>query len=444
LLLCLWLGFAFQIGNAFAAPIALGQSVVPLNAPWKFHTGDDPDWANSGFDDSRWETVDLTPLPGAHDGDVGLKGYVPGWSMRGHRFYSGYAWYRMRVSVSAPIGDTLALTGPTDVDQTYQIFFNGKLLGSDGDFSHAQPVIHSIQPRIYALPRSLWRPEPNGGYSGVIALRVWMSPFVPQASDSGGIHVAPAIGSSDGVAALYRLQWLQTFEGYVVDATEAILFLLVAVMALCLQPFDRRDTFYAWLGAALILLAAARGNQAIYFWMQWESLRQFALFRLVLVDSLVLGAWLMAWRAYFLPDRQRWIGPAIVAATCALLVSQLFGYGILWPSLPHGMIAASHTVATYLRCLFVLLLAVIVGYGIVERARDVWIALPAVILVAIGLFAQELGALGVPGIWFPFGVGVSRTEYAYAALVIALFAVLLHRLLGYARLRKKMIDPSVS
>jgi hypothetical protein len=28
--------------------------------------------------------------------------------------------------------------------------------------------------------------------------------------------------------------------------------------------------------------------------------------------------------------------------------------------------------------------------------------------------------------------------------VIALFAVLLHRLLGYARLRKKMIDPSVS
>jgi hypothetical protein len=38
----------------------------------------------------------------------------------------------------------------------------------------------------------------------------------------------------------------------------------------------------------------------------------------------------------------------------------------------------------------------------------------------------EVSALGVPGIWFPFGVGVSRTQYAYAAMVVGL-AVLLVR-----------------
>jgi hypothetical protein len=32
----------------------------------------------------------------------------------------------------------------------------------------------------------------------------------------------------------------------------------------------------------------------------------------------------------------------------------------------------------------------------------------------------------VPGIWFPFGIGVSRTQYIYA-IVIALLAVLLVR-----------------
>jgi hypothetical protein len=36
--------------------------------------------------------------------------------------------------------------------------------------------------------------------------------------------------------------------------------------------------------------------------------------------------------------------------------------------------------------------------------------------------------LHVPGIWFPFGTGVSRTEYAYAAFDVALFVLLLHRI----------------
>jgi hypothetical protein len=59
--------------------VALGHSLVALNGPWQFHTGDDPRWADPGYDDSAWETVDLTPATGAHDPDVGLAGYVPGW-----------------------------------------------------------------------------------------------------------------------------------------------------------------------------------------------------------------------------------------------------------------------------------------------------------------------------------------------------------------------------
>jgi hypothetical protein len=57
------------------APITLGDSVVPLNGPWKFTVGDSPIdpatheylWAESGFDDSNWETMDLTPVPGVVD-----------------------------------------------------------------------------------------------------------------------------------------------------------------------------------------------------------------------------------------------------------------------------------------------------------------------------------------------------------------------------------------
>ena len=95
-----------------AAQIRIGSSMTPLNGPWKFHTGDDPRWADPAFADTGWETVDLTPLPGAHDTDVGLARYVPGWASRGHQGYSGYAWYRLRIRVDRPPGTALALTGP--------------------------------------------------------------------------------------------------------------------------------------------------------------------------------------------------------------------------------------------------------------------------------------------------------------------------------------------
>ena len=71
--------------------IKLGESTVELAGPWKFHVGDDTAWAQLDFNDSRWEEVDLTP-----DGKTGLSS---GWTARGHKGYSGFAWYRIRVDV---------------------------------------------------------------------------------------------------------------------------------------------------------------------------------------------------------------------------------------------------------------------------------------------------------------------------------------------------------
>jgi hypothetical protein len=62
---------AASAAPAADARITIGQAVVALNGPWKFHTGDDPKWAEPAFDDSAWETVDLTPPAGARDNDVG-------------------------------------------------------------------------------------------------------------------------------------------------------------------------------------------------------------------------------------------------------------------------------------------------------------------------------------------------------------------------------------
>ena len=77
--------------NDDVVPLHLGQSMVPLYGPWKFQVGDSPIdpannqpmWAQPEFDDTTWETVDLTPKDTVNPFQ-GLSGYVPGWGERGH------------------------------------------------------------------------------------------------------------------------------------------------------------------------------------------------------------------------------------------------------------------------------------------------------------------------------------------------------------------------
>jgi hypothetical protein len=148
------------------AQVTLGQSAVPLYGPWKFTVGDSPIdpktgkplWAEPDFDDSKWETVDLTPKDGAFDPVAGLTGYVPGWTAKRHPGYWGYAWYRIRVQVltqpgQARQGEGLPLAGPADLDDAYQVFDNGELAGHFGDFTGRKPEIYYAQPKMFPLPQ---------------------------------------------------------------------------------------------------------------------------------------------------------------------------------------------------------------------------------------------------------------------------------------------------
>jgi len=55
------------------------------------------------------------------------------------------------------------------------------------------------------------------------------------------------------------------------------------------------------------------------------------------------------------------------------------------------------------------------------------LALATLLAIVASYFGTELlDPLGVPGIWFPFGIGVSRTQYIFA-LLIPLLGVLIVR-----------------
>jgi len=402
--------------------IQLGESSVPLNGPWKFHRNDDPRWADPSFDDDGWESVDLTPPPGARDNDVGFTGFVPGWAARGHAGYVGFAWYRLRFRISPPPGGTLALDGPFVVDSAYQAYLNGRLLGGVGDFERAPPTAYGFhRPRLFVLPADLAR-----GGDMLLAVRVWMGAWGASDPEGGGIHIAPVIGESAVVAAHYRLQWLEVFEGYVVDAVEGLLFLALMIMVLSLAPFDREDRTYIWMAAALLLLAIIRGNQAFLFWWQFETIHDFELFIATLAVPLSLGAWVIAWRSWFALES---FPPKLVAVlTAALIVIQFMSRSWFYGVFPHAANVLLHYALIVVRLGFLLLFFAIIVQGVRARRPERWFVLPAMLTLGVGLFAQELSTVGVPGIWFPYGVGVSRTEYAYAVFDVVLFFVLQRRL----------------
>ena len=117
-LLSLFLGSA-ATGTQGQTQVTLGNSTVPLNGPWKFRTGDNMAWAQPDFDDSSWAAMDMTPAAGLYDPILGSSGYLPGWTARGYKGHSGYAWYRLRTNVQD--GQTrLAIKMPDNVDDAYR------------------------------------------------------------------------------------------------------------------------------------------------------------------------------------------------------------------------------------------------------------------------------------------------------------------------------------
>lgn len=411
-------------------PIVLGKAAAPLNGPWKFHIGDDARWANPDFDDSAWETVDLTPPANAHDGDVGLTGNVPGWQTRGHRGYSGYAWYRMRIAVEAPPGEGLALVGPPYVDSAYQVYANGRLLGEFGNFSGAMPVVYGIhRPKLFPLSLDVF-PLSNAT-GGVIAIRVWMGPWMLADPSAGGIYIAPSLGTNAGALAKYHAQLWECIRGYIVDAAEGLIFLVLALAACALIPFDRNNPAYRWMAAALVFVGIARANQAVFFWWSFESYQAIEIVTGILMGPLSLAAWTIAWYHWSKPQRLARL-PAIVGGlTLALMVSttlrRSWFYGVFSPSFEIALRYFSMSV----RFAFLALTLVILFRVLRQQSRERWFLAGAMLIMSVALFASELSLIGIPGIWFPFGVGVSRTEYAYAVFYVAVVALLLRRLYSF-------------
>jgi hypothetical protein len=442
-----------------AAPITLGQSVVPLYGPWKFQIGDSPVnpvthaplWSEPGYDDSKWESVDLKPIPGTVDPFTRDPDYVPGWTTKGHAGYWGWAWYRIRVSIAAKPGDQIALATFRSVDDAYQLFDNGELVGSWGTFRGPgkPPIAYFTQPAMFVLPFVLPQYpsparsgpasiEPTAPVTEVLAFRVWMGPVrLSHHPFSGGFHYAPVLGESGAIAAKNHMEWLQLIQEYVFSSSLSALFLLLTIVAASLILFDRSDPVYLWVAAALMLSSFRECNFSLANWTQLVSIREFFVALEVFVAPLAIGILAMVWWKWFQFRRPAWVPKSIAALTLLDMVFELLGENLLY-GVPNSTGAVFHASSEVVRLGLLGLLAFIAVKGIREKGREGWLVLPAVVLMAFEQFQSELISLHMHGTFFAFGTVFFYNEAADMVLAAAIALLLLRRLVFSIRSQRQM------
>ena len=420
----------------WAEQVVLGSSTAELNGPWKFRKGDNLQWAQAEFNDAGWASVDLTPPSGSYDPFLGTSGFMPGWTSLGDAGYWGYAWYRLRINVQYDPGLSqggLEIKMPGDVDDAYQVYVNGQQVGEFGKFTNKGVKTYLSLPRAYALPQGV-----NGGQI-TIAIRVWMDASTPLTNpDSGGLHGPPILGQAGPIERMVRLDWDAINHSQVSRFVELAILLLAIIVCGVLFWLDRKERAYLWLGVTcggIVLqgLVSLIGNYTALM-PAWLN---FLLADAVLVPA-VIALWILFWAYWFRMGRMArlhymvWGFAGGLAVTMAMMRAPL--YGRLVPV--HWIVGLAPT-AVFLKLLLGSLLLWVAWEGMRKDHAGAWLAMPALGLVAVSLYQQELMIVHLRPTYFPFGMAVSISEIAVVVSLNIITILLMRRFLQSLRLRQQ-------
>ena len=384
------------------ASVTLGRSAADLFGPWRFHTGDDPGWAQPGFDDSHWESVDLDSPDDGPTPELGTSGFVAGWTSRGHPNYSGYAWYRLRVHVQGSDGK-LAIKMPDVFDDAYQVFVDGRQIGQFGHFGETHVWVYPSQPRGFPLPAAVT----NGTIT--IAIRMWMNSATRfSGPDAGGLHGPPMLGSAETITDRVALDWDALDHDVGSGFLEMLVLLLALVVASAHFLLDRKDKAYLLL--AFVSLATLLGNLILQLgnYSTLLSTTFVLIARDVVLTPLRIGLWVLFFATWFHVARSR----RFVQLVCILVAMLAVDTLMLRPPL-HGQLVPM-AAGPYLDPALVWIKLALAGTlfwvaykGIRKHRREGWLALPAILLAGAANYQHELRLAHVRVQYAVFGYKIS-------------------------------------
>jgi len=407
--------------------ITLGNAAVALTGPWKFQPGDSPVvngspvWAQPQFDDAHWAPMSLAPKAGSVDLLLGTSGYVPGWTRKGYPDLIGYAWYRLRVHVKDPT-QPLWLKMPTDFDDAYQVYANGRFLGQFGIFSAKHVGVYVSNSASFPLPA----PGPDGDLD--LAVRFYMHASTPfDDPHAGGLHGPPILGLASTVHLLQAsdddVNLHRQFGSLLVD----FLYLLVMPLVLWALWYNPQERAWLWLFLALgwsVVIGVVSVLENLTTLLSFADANLFNL--------IVLPLWMMFWWSWFGLRERRWIPRAawLLAATLTLLKfcaqSSYIGFSFVPLSSLHWFDAAR----AWVDVPFQLLLVVILVEGYRRDRTEALLAAFPILLLMYGNFGHYLRrAFHIPSVFFPFGLGFFVLDIVAMLLVLAVAVLSLRRFL---------------
>lgn len=112
--------FAIFIFSGFTSLFAQQKITMP---DARFNTGDNKNYSQASFDDSKWQMLKTTEV----------------WDEQGYKDYDGFGWYRIHVIIPSSLKassywkDSLRIN-LAKIDDADEVYLNGKLIGKDGSF----------------------------------------------------------------------------------------------------------------------------------------------------------------------------------------------------------------------------------------------------------------------------------------------------------------------
>ncbi len=415
---------ALAQGTPAASPgaptsVKMGESSVELYGPWKFHTGDNPAWADPAFDDSRWGSMDLTPPPGSADQSLGTSGDLPGWTALGYPNYSGYAWYRLKVNVQGA-NRRLALKMPDEADDAYQVFVNGQMIGSFGKFTDHHVTAYSTLPQEFRLPKGV------GDGTITIAIRMWMdSATLFNFPDAGGLHGPPVLGYASLIGALTELGYYENAHELVTAFIESLILFMALLMTLALFWLDRQEKSYFWL--ALVCLVTLLSNSIVQSgnFTAWIGQTPAVILIDVIFEPLRIGLWVIFWGYWFRVWRTARLHWLVWSVVTVLII----GTAMLRPPL-YGLHVPTHAssfidpVRLIAKLYLGVLLFLITYRGLIRQKTEGWMAATAVLLVFVGNYQHEMRLIHIPILFhlvnFPIYLGTIATVVSLLLITVML------------------------
>jgi Stage II sporulation protein E (SpoIIE) len=367
--------------------------------------------------------MDLTPQADSINLEMGTTGFVPGWTRRGYRELSGYAWYRLRVRVTNP-GQPLWLKMPDSFDDAYEVYANGQFIGRFGDFRQNHVTIYIDQPLSFALPAL----PPDGEIE--LALRVYMTPVTQFSTpDAGGMHGPPMLGLASTVRMMQAAGKDVLLHVKFGNFLQVLICLLVAPLALWAWLYSRRERAWLWLFLCIVIIIAA---QAINLLSTESTLISVgaSIFWDILLSMFGVPLLVMFWWEWFGLQETRWIPQTawLLAVAGALTIfcsqSPLMGFTFLPQSTLHWFDAADVLVGA---AVFLLLVVILVKGFRRDRTEALLAALPISLLLFLTFSSYLLTTFHTPNTFFPFGLGIGVADIMSILMILVIGAMALRR-----------------